>query len=234
MARASLLLALVACSGAPTRTQQAVDIRANVDAFEEVCSFEGSFHGTLRFGGVDERVDAAAADARLFSSHLDVHVSGAGWHLYGRSNLQTDHVLRLQEATWFGEGVAVDRGQHVDVRGGETGRVFVRPHPSALANVVLRRPVGRWASLGRLTTRVWMPLSFPAGSTPATLSSLSLFHTRQTRNPSLRSFLIPMKRRSLRRVCSLKFGSATGSGCALRCHASERTPRKAELFSSVG
>lgn len=61
-------------------------IRANVDAPEDlVCAFEGSFYGTIRFGDVDERVDAGTASARLFASRLEVHASG--WHLFGHSDL---------------------------------------------------------------------------------------------------------------------------------------------------
>ena len=139
------LLGLAACGGTSAPTQRPVEILAGVDVPEEVvCSFEGSFRGTLRFGDVDEKVEAQTAEARLFSSRLEVHASGAGWHLYGHSNLSADHVLRLQEAMWFGEGVAADRGQYVAVQAGETGRVFVRPHPAALEGVVLRDPVGRW------------------------------------------------------------------------------------------
>lgn len=146
-ATASLLFALIGCGGrgGAAAPGLAVSIQPRVEPPEQtVCAFEGNFSGTLRFGDTDERVEARTADARLFASRLEVHASGGGWHLTGHSNLRTDHVLRLQQATWLGEGVAADSGQHVAVRGGEVGRVFVRPHPSALEHVQLREPVGRW------------------------------------------------------------------------------------------
>ncbi|MFT5357078.1 MAG: hypothetical protein ACI9KE_004308 [Polyangiales bacterium] len=149
MSRCSLLLVLVACGGAPVQSAQvapAVTVRANLTPPPPapVCEFEGSWSGTLRFEDVALRVSSRTADARLFSSRLEAHVSGNGWHLRGYTNLGQDHVLRSQQAAWLGEGVAVDRGLHVSVSEAHEGRVLVSPHPLAIEHVVFTEPPGRW------------------------------------------------------------------------------------------
>ena len=181
MACVSLLLA---CSGAaPAPTQQPVSVRSDVSAPREpLCEFEGQWWGRLRFDGADVTVISMTADARLFESGLEAHVSGDGWHLYGHTVLSEDHVLRMWQDTWLSEGVAVESGSYVAVNEATTGSVLVSPEPSAVEHIRFAEDPGGWLECGALTLEEdpegIEPLELPEASEWSYMSApFSLSHT---------------------------------------------------------
>ena len=175
---------LLACSGAaPAPTQQPVSVRSDVSAPRQpLCEFEGQWWGRLRFDGADVTVISMTADARLFESGLEAHVSGNGWHLYGHTVLSEDHVLRMREDTWLSEDVAVEGDSHVAVNAATTGRVLVSPEPSVMEHIRFAEDPGGWLECGALTLEEdpegIEPLELPESSEWSYISApFSLSHT---------------------------------------------------------
>lgn len=149
MAFRTLLLLTLACGGTmPTATTPAAVQSPAAMAPQPVCRFEGSWSGPLHFESADAYVSSSTAEAELFPpSTLDARVSGGGWHVHGSADASESAILRLQEATWLGQGVAVSRGLHVAVS--EAGvsdagaEVLVRPLAAAMENMSFTEAPGR-------------------------------------------------------------------------------------------
>ncbi|MFK8004221.1 MAG: hypothetical protein AB8H86_31940 [Polyangiales bacterium] len=147
MALRTLLLLTLACGGTLPRATTPAAVQPSARAPRPVCEFEGEWSGTLHFEGADTYVSSATATVQLFPPNaLDARVSGGGWHLHGRADSE-DAVLRLQETTWLGQGVAVSSGLHVAVSEAGVseagGEVRVRPLAAAMESISFAEAPGR-------------------------------------------------------------------------------------------
>jgi hypothetical protein len=137
-----LLLLLAACGGVAPHPA-ASRVTENRETAQSLCEFRGEWYGSARFDAVETSVSSGDASARLLPARLDLQMSSGGWHLDGHVNLD-EGALGFRNASWIGEGVAVERGRPLVITHAEAGRVRVEVPPAFLEHMTFAQPPASW------------------------------------------------------------------------------------------